>query len=207
MTTFAVTLVGEDRLCCHLGARLVTSVLPNWRIAPEPIVSGGITKLIPSLHRYARAARFGSPVLCVADADGGCPVALTQQWWPPKERNARMLLRLAVNEAESWVLADHDAMLAGFKVPTSRLPDAPDELVDPKAQLLRLLHRYAPAALRRDMVEVRPDGQPCRNSGYAVHLQTFVTHRWQPTRAAARSPSLRRALARLADWAKWVAIQ
>jgi hypothetical protein len=196
----AVTLVGEDRLCCQLGARLLGSVLPNWRISPAPIVSVGITKLTPELPRFAKSARFGAPVLCVADTDGRCPVDLLQQWWPASDRHARMLVRLAVTEAESWVLADHDGMHAGFKVPFSRLPDAPEELDDPKAYLLHLVHRFAPASLRREMVEVDRAGQPRRSTGYATHLQQFVAQVWDPALAAQRAPSLNRAMSRLAAW-------
>jgi hypothetical protein len=196
----AVTVVGEDKLCCQLGARLLSQVLPGWRIAPAPIASGGISKLTPALPRYAEAARFGTPVLCVADSDGQCPVDLMHLWWPAKNRHARMLLRLAVNEAESWVLADHDGMHAGFKVPPARLPDAPDELQDPKARLLQLVHRHAPAAIRREMVEVDSAGQPRRSTGYAAHLHQFVAQVWDPARAAQRSPSLCRAMGRLVAW-------
>ena len=150
----SVTLVGEDKLCCALGARLLSLLLPTWKVAPTPIVSGGVTKLVPALARYAQVARFGSPVLCVADTDGQCPVALINRWWPAKRRHARMLLRLAVTEAESWVLADHEAMRQRFKVPSKHLPVAPDTLADAKAVLLQLVHRHAPVALRREMVEL-----------------------------------------------------
>jgi hypothetical protein len=196
----AVTLVGEDKLCCALGVRLLSLLLPTWQIAPAPIVSGGITKLLPELPRYAQVARFGSPVLCVADTDGQCPVHLLQPWWPLKSRHARMLVRLAVTEAESWVLADHEGMRERFNVPAARLPAAPDALEDPKTQLLRLLHRHAPAALRREMVELDREGQPRRSTGYVVHLGQFIAQVWDPARAAPRSPSLCRAVGRLGAW-------
>lgn len=196
----AVTLVGEDALCCQLGTRLLAHALPAWRIAPAPIDKGGITRLVPDLPRYARAARHGAPVLCVADSDRECPVTLIERWLASTERHERMVLRLAVTEAESWVLADHVGMHEHFKTPLQRLPDAPDELDDPKALLLRLLHRHAPAALRREMVAADRAGQPRRASGYAAHLSDFAARVWQPARAAARSPSLRRALARLGAW-------
>jgi hypothetical protein len=195
-----VTLVGEDKLCCQLGVRLLSVLLPTWQVAPAPIVKAGITKLVPELPRYAQVARFGSPVLCVADTDGQCPATLIDQWWPARQRHARMLLRLAVTEAESWLLADHDAMKMHFKVPSKQLPGEPDALDDPKATLLQLVHRHAPATLRREMVELDRAGQPRRSTGYSVHLEQFVAHVWVPARAEVRSPSLGRAMTRLAAW-------
>jgi len=200
----SVTLVGEDALCCQLGARLLAHALPAWRIAPQAIDKGGVTRLVPDLPRYAAAARHGAPVLCIADSDRECPVELLQRWLRPKERHERMLLRLAVTEAESWVLADHAGMLERFRTPVSRLPAEPDTLEDPKRTLLHLVHRHAPAVLRREMVELDRAGQPRRASGYAAHLSAFAAQVWQPARAAARSPLLGRALERLGDWRRLV---
>lgn len=196
----AVTVVGEDALCCRLGARLVAHVLPAWRISPPPIDRGGITKLIPDLPRYARAARHGYPVLCIADSDRECPVTLVQTWLSARARHSRLLLRLAVTEAESWLLADHDGMQGYFRTPRSKLPARPDELENPKALLLQLLNRHAPAGIKREMLSTGPQGQPRRASGYAAHLNSYAAETWEPARAATRSPSLQRALARLTAW-------
>lgn len=196
----AVTVVGEDALCCRLGVRLVAHVLPAWRISPPPIDKGGVTKLIPDLPRYARAARHGWPVLCIADSDRDCPVERVQTWLSARERHARLLLRLAVTEAESWLLADHDGMQAHFRIPRNKLPPRPDELDNPKAMLLQLLSRHAPARIKREMLSTDPQGQPRRASGYAAHLNSYAAGVWEPSRAATRSPSLQRALARLTTW-------
>jgi hypothetical protein len=195
-----VTVVGEDALCCRLGERLVFHALPTWRISPQPIDKGGITKLIPDLSRFSRAARFGSPVLCIADTDRECPVLLVRTWLSAKEHHARLLLRLAVTEAESWLLADHVGMFAQFRTPLSKLPERPDELGDPKGVLMQLLSRYAPAAIRRDMLVTDQAGRPRRASGYAAQLGAFTEGAWDPARAASRSPSLKRALDRLTAW-------
>lgn len=196
----ALTLVGEDALCCQLGVSLVAHALPGWRISPLPIEKGGVTRLVADLPRLSQAARHGLPVLCIADSDRDCPVEWMKRWLVVRDRHERFLLRLAVTEAESWLLADHAAMKARFRTPLHQLPQAPDDLVDPKAALLHLVQRHAPAAIRREMVSLDRAGQPLRASGYAVHLKEFTASAWQPERAAGRSPSLRRALNRLRGW-------
>jgi hypothetical protein len=98
-------------------------------------------------------------------------VERVQTWLSARERHARLLLRLAVTEAESWLLADHDGIQAHFRIPRNKLPPRPDELDNPKAMLLQLLSRHAPVGIKREM------------------LSTDT-----------RSPSLQRALARLITW-------
>lgn len=192
-----LVLVGEDGLCCALGERLLAHALPGWAMATAPVDKQGVTKLVPELERYAKVAKnkFGPAVVCIADTDGQCPV----EWLAarlPKQVPERFLMRLAVAEAESWVMADHVNVQAHFRIPANKLSRAPDELADPKAALLQLLWRHAPGELKQDMVQghVNP---PRRGTGYNPHLRTFVTDHWDPAQAAKRSPSLQRAIRRI----------
>lgn len=193
-------LVGEDALCCALGLRLVAHTLPAWTVAIDPINAGGVTKLIPELPRYQAVAQHGQSVLCIADSDQHCPVTLVTKWLAPYPSAARFVLRLAVREAESWVLADRAGMNQHFKVPVGKLPHQPDELVDPKTDLLRYLAKYAPMALRREMV-ARSGASLRRGVGYNAGLRSFVASTWGPERAAGQSPSLQRALIGIAGLA------
>lgn len=191
-----LVVVGEDALCCALGQRLVAHALPGWSLAVPPIDTRGVTNLLPKLARYINMARHGPSVFCLADSDQVCPVDLLKKWLahaPP----TGFVLRLAVREAESWVLADGQGMRDHFRVPLPKLPHQPDELVDPKRDLLKFLSRYAPAQLRREMVQASPT-QLSMGTGYNAGLRDFVSVTWRPDRAADQSPSLRRALVRLA---------
>ena len=190
-----LVVVGEDGLCCALGQRLVAHALPGWVHAVPPIDTRGVTNLIPRLARYINMARHGPAVICIADSDQGCPVELLTKWLAPAPPTG-FVLRLAVREAESWLLADGPGMRDYFGVPLMKLPHQPDELVDPKKDLLKFLSRYAPARLRREMVQASPT-QLLRGSGYNSGLRHFVSVAWRPDRAAGQSPSLRRALVRL----------
>lgn len=196
----ALTLVGEDSLCCELGAKLVAEALPRWHVAPPPIDSGGVTKLVMALPRYAESARHGSPLLCIADSDRQCPVDWLEQNLKRRLRHGRFLLRLAVPEAEAWVLADHDGMTRHFRTPARKLPPAPDAVADAKRELMHLVQAYAPAAIRREMVAKAKSGELRRSSGYNAHLRQFAVQTWNPARAAGRSESLARALSRLHAW-------
>lgn len=189
-------VVGEDAPCCALGEQLVQTVLPTWRLAGPSINTNGITKLVPSLFRYAEVARHVQPVLCIADTDGGCPSKLLASWRP---RNAPdgLVLRLAVNEAESWLLADRQAFAAAFEVPSNRVPRHADDIPDPKSLVLSLVAKSRRRVFRDEMVSRT---NPCKpGTGYNLHVCAFVREHWSALRARHASDSLDRALKRLAE--------
>lgn len=190
-----ILVVGEDGLCCALGERLVGEALPNWSLSKEPINTGGITKLIPSLGRYAQQAQYVQPVLCVADTDGECAVKLRKNWLPVGAP-AEFVLRLAVSEAESWLLADRLAIAQFFGIDPSNVRDDPDSLQDAKLEMLRLARR-ASGSLRREMVSDIDPQRP--GTGYNTHLRRFVLNHWRPSEAKTRSESLARALVSVAQ--------
>jgi hypothetical protein len=192
----SLIVVGEDGLCCALGAKLVQDLLPEWNVAIPPINKGGITKLIPDLPKFCKLAKSGRPVLCIADVDRRCAVQLVQRWLP-HGKPALMLLRLAVPEAESWLLADQEGLQRLIEVPTHKIPHEPEVLIDAKQQLLGLINRYGTKTIRREMVINEPT-HLIAGTGYNQHLKQFVQEHWRPQRAATRSPSLQRAIKRIA---------
>jgi hypothetical protein len=189
-----ILVVGEDALCCALGERLVARCLPQWELAGESIDTRGVTKLWPRLTRYAEQAKRVQPVLCIADTDGQCVAQLRDQWLPvPNE--SRLLLRLAVTEAESWVIADREAAAGALAIPASSLPHRPEDEPDPKRLLLTLVARSRKRIIREEMVSSVDRNKP--GTGYNLHLRAFVRSFWEPLRAADRSPSLARAVSRI----------
>ena len=133
-------------------------------------------------------------MVVLTDLDrANCLVEFRDQWLvaePPKN----LLLRIAVREVESWVLADHVAMRALIGV-KGVLPAAPDELADPKQSLLKLA-KSAPKQVREDLLKTI-DGNLAQGLGYNARLTAWVHSEWSPQRAAERSPSLARARLRL----------
>lgn len=189
-----IQLVGEDRLCCSLGKKLVDEFL-GWQHAGEPINTRGFSVLQSSVKRYRDVAKH-FPVLCIADVDRGCAARISEDLrgaHPP----AGFLLRLAVREAESWVLADIDNFASFLGVSPTHIPSRPDDEHDPKLTVLRLAKRAKVRGLRREMVSESDSNKP--GSGYNLHLSSFVEGHWSPSRAAANSPSLARTVNRLME--------
>lgn len=189
-------VVGEDELSCSLGQQLVAQLLPDWTLSRAPINKRGVTKLIPELPRFVEQSRF-QPVLCVADTDRMCPV----QWlkkWSPRHFPERFFLRLAVPEAESWVLADRQGVSEFFKVSTAQINPNPEQLEDPKREVLRLARKSKVRQIRDEMVSVTDINRV--GSGYNTHLSALVRENWRAMRASERSSSLERAIRRLTEF-------
>ena len=177
---------------------MVGLALPGWSLARPPINTGGITKFLSALGRYAQQAQHVQPVLCVADTDRNCAVQLKNQWMPANAPND-FLLRFAVSEAESWLLADREAIARFFGIAEANIPRNPDSLDDAKLEMLRLARRSS-GMLRREMISTLDMQKP--GTGYNVHLQKFALEQWRPVAARAHSTSLDRALVSVAQLAE-----
>jgi len=189
----SILLVGEDALCCALGAALIAQAGVAVALSAT-IKTGGANRFRDEIPRMNNAANH-FPVLMVADADQApCVVTQVRSWLPPRKSH-NLLLRLAVREAESWVLADSAAFAAFAAVSPAKVPRRPDELEDPKRFLLNLVTK----SKRRDLkAEMLPrNSRSSIGLGYNLHLETFVRDHWSAARAAEQSPSLARALPRV----------
>ena len=117
--------------------------------------------------------------------------------WLPAHAPDDFLLRLAVTESESWLLADHATFADFLNIAEMKVPDRPDEVSDAKLTVLNLARRSRKRHIRQEVVSSLYPNKP--GAGYNEHLCEFVSNHWQPREAAKRSPSLARALLRLAE--------
>ena len=189
-----ILVVGEDALSCALGERLVRSVLPSWQLAGPSINTRGVTKLVAALPRYLQQAKYMQPMLCVADTDGRCVLDLLANWLQGRSAG-NLILRFAVTEAESWLLADREGFSKALSVPLNKLPNNPDSEHNPKRLVLNLAKRSRDRRIRDEVVSSIDPSKP--GTGYNVHLSHFVRTTWESSRAAECSASLAKAVHRL----------
>jgi len=194
------TLATEDELSEAIGKRLLAELLLAH--TPQLLRKQGFGYLRSKMNSWRQLARHQAVVILTDLDRGPCPLALLQDWLGGEPPPPNLSLRIAVREVESWVLADHHGMreLIG---PKGTLPISPDELPDPKQELLRLAE-LAKRDVRRDLVEV--NGAILRQGlGYNARLAGWVASVWSPVRAAERSPSLQRTRLRLKELAERLA--
>lgn len=186
----------EDVLSEVVVRKLIETIRPDLTVS---VVMGKKGRgYLQSRARALNKTAGSVPVLIVADLDRPtpCPADLIDQWLsaPPAPG---LLVRIAVMEIESWILADSDAFANFLAVPAHRIPSNTDEIPHPKEFVVSLARR----SRRRD---IRGDLVPALGSTAAVgpafnpRVGMFVGHLWNVERAARASPSLRRSIKRLA---------
>lgn len=159
----------------------------------------GLGYLQQRLPGFNARASYGSPILVLVDfMDTGldCPPAVAAQWMP--ERSTRLLLRVAVREIESWLLADREGMAGFLGLSPALLPGSPETLRDPKQTLVNLARRSRRKAVRAALAPA-PGISATVGPEYVATLQEFVAKQWRIEAARTVAPSLDRCLVRLAE--------
>ncbi len=193
----SVVLATEDILSECIGTKLLQEI----DITPIQIQylrrngAGYLYKMRESWKKIS----IHRPVLLITDLDQrACASEMKHHWLGSATAPANLLMRVAVREIESWILADHDAIrqLIGTK---GKLPPMPDHLPDPKAHLVQLA-KSAPREVRSDMIKEQ-GAAASQGIGYNTRLQDLIQTRWNAERAATRSDSLARARIRIRELA------
>ncbi|WP_248740034.1 DUF4276 family protein [Pseudomonas sp. MWU12-2029] len=190
-----VFIVGEDQLCAELAQAIVLQSGKAVEIQ-SALVANGCAPFKTMIEKMNNVARNVMPVFMLADADQAPCVVTQRNQWMPANPAQNFSLRLAVREAEAWILADHEGLseFAGFSA--ALMDRAPDELNDPKQELLRLIRRSKRRDLREEMLP-KKGAKNLVGLGYNLHLTRFVREHWSADRASQRSPSLARSIPRV----------
>lgn len=137
------------------------------------------------------AKRWPWLVLVDLDHDAGCPPPLCETWVP----NPALYLcfRVAVREVEAWLMADPGSLASFLGVGLTRIPKDPEQLDDPKREMVNLARLSRRPLVRKDMVPREGSGRSV-GPAYASRLIEYVQTSWQPELASKQSESLRRAI-------------
>lgn len=189
-----VNLAVEDDLSESV-LRVMLRQLPRQYAVGTCFSRGGFGYLRKTIHGFNNAAK-GTPFLVLTDLDvAECPPALIQEWLR-QPRHPNLLLRIAVREVESWLLADREAFAKFLGICASLIPDNADGIADSKRFLIRLARKSPFQGLRRDIAPPRGSSRE-QGPDYNGRLSWFVWNRWKARRAKTHSQSLRRTVARL----------
>lgn len=190
-----INLAVEDSLTESLALKLLKSF--GDRYARRTVYSrGGNSYLRSSINGFNNAAK-GMPFLVGTDLDQyECAPALIDHWLhTPKHPN--LLIRVAVREAEAWVLADRDSFAKFLGIRAVLVPADVEALPNPKATLIALARKSKRKNLRDDLCP--RDGSTSKiGPNYNGQLDRFVSEIWNPHTAKLNSNSLKRTMDRLA---------
>ena len=193
-----LTLVVEDDLSELVATRLIGQYLPMAEIFEVFVAGGSIKSRIPGLNQRAR---FLGPVLALADLDRPliCPAMLVEELVGELTIAPNLLIRIAVLEIESWIMADREGIAGWLRIAANTLPRNTESLDDPKRALVQLAGRSRNRMLREAIGPARVLGTNRTGPNYNEAVGDFVTQLWNPETARRNAPSLDRAIARIAE--------
>ncbi len=147
-----------------------------------------------NVGRFNQAAAH-KPFIVLTDLDvEDCPPGLVGRWLPHGQHD-NLILRIAVREIESWLLADLERFAHFLGVRSDRIPQWPDSETDPKGLVVDLARRSRKRDIREDLVPA-PESTSKVGRNYVGQLIRFVASDWQVDEAVCRrSPSLSKARA------------
>jgi hypothetical protein len=186
-----LNLAVEDALTESLFAKIL-KMLPTAYAIRTIYNRGGYGYLRQNINGFNNAAK-GIPFLIGTDLDRyECPPALIVDWLL-RPRHHNLLVRVAVREAEAWVLADKENFASFLGIRPVLIPDDVEAIPDPKLELIQLARRARRRELREDIC---PPAQSTRRVGpnYNSRLSAFVHQHWDPNTARERANSLARAI-------------
>jgi len=197
MSTIPINLGIEDELSEALLRRLLSHTGRGYSVGTA-YRRGGFGYLRRTVKGWNRAAR-GVPFVLLTDLDVyTCPRALIEEWLH-EPQHPNLIFRIAVREAEAWLLADRGNLAAYLAVGESQVPSNPDTLPDRKSALIALAQRSRSSAIRNRIVP-KSGSTAKQGPDYNGCLVAFVAHGWDVDVAATTSPSLARAVKRLVEF-------
>ena len=201
----SVIIHAEDSLLLEMGERILRFFGGKYRISSSSAM-GGKGNVLKRIPNFNQSAENGNVHFVLLDLDStpphtkkNCPAQQRIDLLKGRRQHPDFILRFAVSEVESWLLAD-DRELANFlQLRSLSISDA-DSIKDSKEYLLRQIEQKGRSrAIRSDMLPAPGD---TRKVGplYQSRLIDFAINKWDPNRAARKSESLRRAFRRLRDF-------
>jgi len=189
----SIILAVEDKLSEVVSATILASLGIEVRVTLGFKGKSYLQSKALSLNKTAQ--RF--PVLMLADQDSAaeCPPTLIQSWTRGRQ-NPHFLLRVAVMEIESWIMADRKGIADFLSIPLDRIPGNPDLIVRPKEFLVSLARKSKKKNLQAQIVP-HPGSTNSFGPEYNLSLGKFVLSNWNIARAISTSPSLKRTMNRL----------
>ena len=131
-------------------------------------------------------------VLVDLDHDADCAPPLRDEWIP--DPAPYLCFRVAVREIEAWLMADAGSLASFLSVARSRIPSDPEQLHEPKAEMVNLARSSRRRSIREDMVPREGSGRSI-GPAYTSRLVEYIQSAWRPEAAMDHAESLARAIA------------
>jgi hypothetical protein len=185
-----ITCVYEDEPTHHVMLKMFNQFHNSFSEGVS-IFCNGFGKIKKNIMAYNKAAKYGY-YFVITDLDNeGCAPSLIEKWLPAN-RNDQLLLRVAVHEIESWLLADRESFSSFFAISREIIPARPDTLADPKQTVISLAKKSRKRSIRNAFVPI--DDHASIGPGYNLEFRNYIQNHWNIAVARKHSPSLEKAM-------------
>ena len=201
-----VAIVGEDQATREILNRLINHVGGIIVKQEFPARGGRIKSLVPNFNNLS----LTRPVLLLTDLDQfSCAPELLSEWFRNSVRNPDFHVRVAVDEAEAWLMADREGFSRYFEVPLdlipnpivrSRLKPHIYEMNFPFKSSFYLMTRIIPHSRSKTIREnLLPKSGAKKGILYNSTIVPFIQNHWNIDSATRNSYSLRSTITRFEE--------
>lgn len=199
-----VYIVGEDDVTKTIIQKLINYCSEKYNIISSlPARGGRIKSMVGNFNLLSDQ----TPVILLTDLDTyDCAPILINTWFRDLTKNPNFLVRVAIDEAEAWLMADREGFSNYFKVPITRIPTSKSllkrkpvirEMDFPYKSSLYMMREIIPHTSKQDfkISLVAKDGIS-KGAEYNSSLVPFIDQ-WDIENAIENSYSLERTVNRL----------
>ena len=201
-----VYIVGEDEVTRAIITRIIHDYAPHLEIIQYiPARGSEIKAKISSLN----VAALHSPVVLLSDmdADPCAPIAKSHLLGGISNLSPEFIVNIAVDEAESWLLADTTGFASYFGIPEDRMPVCSlQKFLGPRARMelcvpiktsLYLTHQLITYSTKGTLKAQLFSADACKGKEYNEAITPFIRLSWNIEAARLNSYSLDRMIKRV----------
>lgn len=187
-----VNFVYEDILHKATIEKIILTFFKNKYKIDNYYYGRGFGWIKNNINSFNRAS-INTTYIVLVDLDKDkCPFLKIQDWLAsPKGNN--LLLRVAVNEVETWIVGDVRNFSKFLHLHENRLEKNVETIKDPKKYIFDLVRESG----IRQLAGICPRGGARIGNDYNEKLKKFVESSWNPSLAMRNSRSLKRSIDRL----------
>lgn len=199
-----VVIVGEDKATREILYRIINYVGGLVVKTEMPARGGKIKSLVQNFNKLSK----NIPVILLTDLDQfSCAPELISDCFREHSKNVNFHFRVAVDEAEAWLMADREGFSKYFGVPLDKIPvstarsklrPSVNEMDFPYKSSLYLMKEIAPYSNKKTIREdLAPKFGSKKGILYNSTIVPFIKKQWDIDNATKNSYSLRKIISRL----------
>ncbi len=201
-----LTIICEDSATKEILLRVINFCSLSYEKLSQTELRGG--KIKNNFQKYNLLAKNELIILLLDLDTADCPSTLLKTLLQRNVKNENFLVNIAVDEAESWLIADRENFSQYFEVPIEKIPFAEKnifqkgiEMLFPYKSSLYIIREIIPHSKNKEFVrQLFPKNGAKKGPEYNKALTPFIQNIWDINNAMKNSESLHGMIHRIEKW-------